>query len=158
MSSPATLTMRELTAHLADDAQGTLLDDWLWLVGEARSPFLVTAFGNAFLMDGADGTVHALDAHHGTVEKIADSIEEFDVLIRQPAFVRHHFPVDAVAALRESGQRLADGQVYSFVQPLAIGGEAAPANIHHVDLHVHFTVLGRLHRELAEDAAADAAD
>jgi hypothetical protein len=144
------LTMKDLTAHLADEAQATLLEDWQWLPGADRSPILVTAMGNAILLDAADGTVHLLDTQRGEIGPLASSIEEFNVRLQQRDFVADVFAVDVVASLAAAGRRTAEGQVWGFRTPLVLGGDYAPENVEAVDVQVHFSILGQIHRQVRD--------
>jgi hypothetical protein len=144
------ITMRDLTAHLADEDQAGLLADWQWLEGADRAPILVTAMGNAVLLDAADGTVHLLDTQRGEIGAVASSIEEFNVRLTQREFVAHVFAVDVVSSLLQSHEPLAPGQVWGFRTPLVLGGDYAPENVEAVDLCAHFSILGQVHQQVRE--------
>ena len=115
-----------------------------------RAPLLVTAMGNVILQDPVDGTVHVLDAQRGEIGPIASSIEEFNVRLAQRDYVAHLFAVDVVGSLLESGRRPGHGQVFGFRTPLVLGGDYAPENVEAVDVRVHFSILGQVHRQVRD--------
>ncbi len=139
------LTLDDLTVSIRHLDRKALLRDWRWLIGPTKVPVLVTALGNAFLVDTADGTVHVLDVGPGTLEQVAASGEEFRKRLRDKAFVTEHFVPIIVVRMRESGQMLRAGEVYGFKTPPPLGGEYCADNLEPTDIEVHFTVLGQIH-------------
>lgn len=139
------LTLDDLTVSITHLDRSALLDDWRWLIGPTKMPLLITALGNAFVVDTADGTVHVIDAGPGTIERIADSRDEFRARLRDKAFVVEHFVPKVVARMREAGQALETGQLYGFKTPPAQGGEYSPENLQPMNIQTHFSVLGQIH-------------
>ena len=51
------LTLNDLTVSISHLDRHALLGDWLWLTGANKVPVLVTALGNAFLIDKDTGAI-----------------------------------------------------------------------------------------------------
>jgi hypothetical protein len=152
------LTLDDLTVSINHLDRNALLDDWRWLIGPTKVPLLITALGNAFVADTADGAVYIIDAGPGTLERVADSRDEFRARLRDKAFVVEHFVPKIVARMRESGQTLQSGQLYGFKIPPPQGGEYSPDNLQPADIQSHFAQLGQIHdraRSPAEHTPSD---
>lgn len=54
----------------------TILADWSWLLPESFTVWLMNRFGDLFIVSD-DGTVHVLDVGDGTLEKVAESRDDF---------------------------------------------------------------------------------
>jgi hypothetical protein len=71
------ITLSDLTVNVADVDQERLLDDWRWLIGPSKRLVLVSAIGDAFLQDEADGTIHLLDTTAGSCRLVAHGADDF---------------------------------------------------------------------------------
>ena len=141
------ITWRELTVDLAGRASDELLNEWRWLVPEAMSVHMVSALGDAFLVDASNG-VYWLDAGGAELSRIADSQEHFDVLRQNPHNANQWFAPQLVGNLMSSGQVLGPFQCFSYKVPLTLGGEFQPANFSACDLSVHFHTLGQIQSQV----------
>jgi hypothetical protein len=139
------LTMEDLTVSISHLDRQALLRDWLWLVGPNKVPVLVTALGNAFLVDKETGAIYVLDAGPGTLQQVATSGDDFRARLRDKEFVIEQFAPIIVVRMRERGYTLTRGQLYSFRTPPALGGEYSPDNLEPTDIETHFATLGQLH-------------
>jgi hypothetical protein len=139
------LTLDDLTVSISHLDRNALLDDWRWLIGPTKVPVLVTALGNAFVVDSADWTAHVIDVGPGTIQQVASSRDELRARLRDKAFVIEHFVPVVVARMRESGQMLAKGQLYGFKTPPPLGGEYSADNLQPTDIETHFSTLGQIH-------------
>ncbi len=110
---------------------------------------LVSAIGDMFLAD-AQGAVHWLDVGAGKLQKIAQNVDEFKRLIQQRANADQWFIPLLVGDLITSGVRLAPGQCYSYKKPPILGGQIEPSNFEPMDLSVHFSILGQIHRQVKD--------
>jgi hypothetical protein len=143
------VTLDDLTVSFSHLDRAELLADWQWLIGTARLPILLTACGNAFVQDKNDGTVHFLNVGAGTLERVADSGDEFRTLLNQKQFVVDHFEVQLIGDLRLSGRALKPGEIYSLKHPPALGGEYVPSNVEACDIEVHFSIAGQLMQQVS---------
>lgn len=141
------ITLQDLTVNIDHIDRETLLEDWRWLIGASRLPILVTASGDAFVQDAADGSVHVLDTGAGTLTRVADSADAFRALLADRDFVADHLAVQMVGDLLQAGVRLAPGQVYSFRKPPVLGGAYELDNVEPTDMDVHFSLTGQIHEQ-----------
>jgi hypothetical protein len=149
------LTLDDLTVSISHLDRKALLRDWRWLIGPTKVPVLVTALGNAFVVDTEDGTVHVLDAGPGTLQQVSACTDEFRKRLRQKDFVIEHFAPIIVVRMRERGQALGPGQLYGFKTPPLLGGEYSADNLEPTDIDVHFALLGQI-QQRARKSVADA--
>ena len=144
------MTLDDLTVSFGSVSQESVLSDWVWLVGDQKLPILLTSSGDAFLQDPDDGSVHFLDTGAAHLEKVADSIEEFQNLLNDKAFVVNYMAVEMVGDLIQAGQVLEKEQIYSLIKPLVLGGEYTHENLEVADIEVHFSTLGQIHRKVKD--------
>ena len=144
------LTFNDLTVGFSHLPRETLLEDWVWLIGTRRFPILITALGDAFVQDADDGSVHLLSAGAGTCSRVADDVATFRERLLDRAFVLDNFVPSIVADLRNSGRPLAQGQLYSYRVPPALGGEYSADNLEPTDISVHFSLLGQINQRAHE--------
>ncbi|MBS1994654.1 MAG: DUF1851 domain-containing protein [Cyanobacteria bacterium SZAS LIN-2] len=132
----------------ASQADG-LVEEWRWLIGADRRPFLATAMGDVFLVCPSDGAVSLLEPGPATLTPIAGSMDDFKALCSSEEFVKARFVPDVVTSLRESGLTLAPGQVFGFRDPPILGGAYSPDNLEPTDLAVHLALLGQIAHQLS---------
>jgi len=143
------MTLSDLTVSFEHQDRAALFSDWQWLVGEHMRPLLLCASGDAFLYNTQHRTVHFLDVAAGSLKDVAESVDAFQRLLTDKAFVVDHFAVQLVGDLRDAGVALKPGQIYSFKHPPVLGGEWLLSNFEATDIAVHFSVAGQLHRQVA---------
>lgn len=141
MTVPSLLTIK--TDGLSFDS---LLSDWRWLVSPDFAPFLLTAFGDLFLRDQS-GRIHFLDLMSGEFKQVAASQEEFDRLCEDREQGRSWFIGFLLTEVRKLRGELATGECYSCKTPLSLGGQFEEDNFERIDLKVHYSILGQLHRQ-----------
>ena len=138
------LTLDDLTVSFSHLDRKALLRDWRWLIGSKKLPVLVTALGNAFVLDTEDGTVHLLDAGPATLQQVSACTDEFRKRLRDKDFVVEHFAPIIVVRMRERGLPLQAGQLYGFRKAPPLGGEYSADNLEPTDIDVHFALLGQI--------------
>jgi len=146
----APITVEDLTVDFRHADRAALLSDWEWLIGAGRLPILITSLGHAFVQDVGDGTVHRLDTAFGELEQVAASPDELTGLLGDREFVIERLDAQLYGDLRAAGLELEPGQVFSFRTPPALGGEVAVENFEATDLEVHFSIMGQIHRQIAD--------
>ena len=154
--TPMAITLQDLTVNIDHLDRETLLEDWVWLIGPSRFPILVTASGDAFVQDAADGSVHVLDAGAGTLARVAGSVDEFRTLLADRDFVADHLAVQMVGDLKQAGVHLAPGQLYGFRTPPVLGGAYELENVEPTDIEVHFSTTGQIHEQVRNPPAGNA--
>jgi hypothetical protein len=125
------------------------LQFWRWLVGADAEPLLVTALGDVFVTAG-QGQVLFLDTYEGTFVEVAPSEAMWRPLLGDPQRQVEWFNPSLVQQLRERGLCLADGQSYSPVHPLVLGGSMEPENFEVAEWLVHVGLMGQLHEKTRE--------
>jgi len=144
------MTLNDLTVNFEHIDSKTLLEDWVWLVGQAKLPILLLASGDAFLQDINSGKVYFLDTGFGQVEEAAESAQELQELLSNKDFVVDYFSVNLVGDLIQNGLLLDVGQIYSMDIPPVLGGEPSTGNVSPTDIEVHFSIAGQIHRQLKD--------
>ena len=127
-----------------------LLDDWAWLLGAGMRPLRFTACGDVFLHDTRDGATHFLDVNGARLFRVADSEQDFEEKLADPAFIGDYLAPEMVDALRRRGMLLGQHEIYSYRVPLALGGEASMENIDITDLAVHLSLTGQIACQLKD--------
>ncbi len=125
----------------ADEVPGDeVLEEWQWLVGLRQSLFRVTLFGDLFLKSSA-GRISWLDAGSAHHEEIASSEDEWTAVVcARPAVFFH---ASTLLQLRALDWKPPAGQVYSWRQPLFLGGEETLDNIDLASTIVHLSHAAR---------------
>jgi hypothetical protein len=144
------MTLADLTVNVDHLDRDALLDDWRWLIGSSKRLVLVSAIGDAFVQDEADGTVHLLDTAAGSCRLVARNPDEFRSLLADPAWVSDHLAALLVADFLHHDLRREPGQVYSWKRPPILGGEYALGNAEACDVAVHFSITGQIHQQVQE--------
>jgi hypothetical protein len=142
------MSMREDYFLPSDDIPADhLLADWRWLVGDKPISILaVAAIGNLFLK-GESGRVYLLELEDGTCECIAQSADQFQVKLEDRHNRKAWLQTFKVRELRRQEITLGPGQCYGSKVPALLGGEPGIENTEAVDLLVHVSTLGQLHRQ-----------
>ena len=124
-----------------------LLSDWRWLIKDMPiSIQAIAAVGNLFLKGESD-RIYLLEIEDGTCECIAESAEQFEEKLSDRHNRRAWLQGFLVRELRQKGILLGPGQCYGHKIPLHLNCEAGIENIEPVDLMVHVSTLGQLHRQ-----------
>ena len=127
-----------------------LLNDWHWLMPAHLRLWHVTKTGDALLRDPVDGSIHLLDTSRGKVQRIAANESEFESLLNVSANQKRWLMTEIVNGQAMLGMRPAANQCLSFKQPLALGGELDPDNLEVIDIAVHFSISGQIHRQIKD--------
>jgi hypothetical protein len=137
-----------LTAEVALDAVTEALHAWRWLLGAAWSPLLVSAAGDVFLINSA-GSIARLDTGVGTLEIVADTRDDFEAALNNPAVIADWFLQPVVDELRAHGKRLSCGQCYGFtILPIFKEGDYGAGNRYCLDAMEYLRFTGDIHQKL----------
>jgi hypothetical protein len=124
-----------------------LLSDWRWLIGDKPiSVLAIGAIGNLFLQ-GQSGRVFLLEIEDGTCECIADSVDEFQAKLGDRHNRRAWLRTFLIRELRNRGMELGPGQCYGSKIPSVLGGGPGCENVEAVDVLVHVSILGQIHKQ-----------
>jgi hypothetical protein len=140
------LAFPDLVAPVRDLAVGDALECWRWLAGEQAKPLLLTALGDLFA-ELPSGQVALLDTYEGTFKSVAADRAAWKDALRDPRHIEAWFGPGLVLSLRERGLFLADGQCYSPIHPLVLGGNMEPENFEATDWRVHLAIMGQIYEQ-----------
>lgn len=143
------ITWDDLTVNFDYSKEESLLEAWKWLVGEDMRPILISSIGDMFLQN-EPGEVFWLDVGRGELTKVADTVEEFKLLLEDEETVREWFLIELVAALKREQMQLGPNQVYGYKQLPILGGEYIPENLEPTDIEVHFQLAGQIHEQIKD--------
>ena len=143
------ITMNDLTISPSQVDMENLLAEWEWAMPEPMRPVLLTAMGDVFAQGDSKG-VYLLDVVGGYFEKVAESGDEFQNLLRNVQFVTDKLLPARILQLRKCGKTLGPNEVYSFKHPLVLGGEDTDENIEVTDVSVHISIHGQIHRQVKD--------
>ena len=71
-----TIRLHDYIIDHSDVDWATILRDWAWLLPKRLTVWMMNRFGDLFLVF-EDGSVQMLDIGGGTLEKVADSRDDF---------------------------------------------------------------------------------
>jgi len=143
------ITLNDLTISPSEVDLSSLLADWEWAMCESMTPVLITAMGDVFAQ-GETRSIFFIDTSTGQIEKVADNGDEFQNLLRDPNFVTAKMYPALILKWRKAGIQLGPGEVYSYSHPLALGGNDSVDNIAAVDVAVHVSISGQIHRQIKD--------
>jgi len=115
---------------------------WIGKEDFNKIPFVITAFGDIFFYDRANGKISFLDIHYRQIELCTDTWQEFfdkflvNERIRLAVLKEKLFN----EALNKIG-KLKDNEIYMFVPALIIGGTEAVESIKKGDAATHQHLL-----------------
>ncbi len=126
-----------------------LLGSWAWLLPREVTVWIVSRFGDLFLVVD-DGSVQMLDVGVGSLVKVADSREDFARRIDEPGNADDWLLIPLVDELVAAGIKLGDGQCYSYWQLPVLGGTYSSENVKVVSLEHHFKAFGPIHEKIKD--------
>ncbi len=143
----------EVTCRPSEAAVQVLRTHWAWQLGEGWTLLLMSALGDVFVEVQA-GSVWWLSTATGDLEQVAESREAFLRLLHTDRTDEWLLP-GLVSVLRAQGQRLAEGECYSFVVPPVFAeGSFCAENLRVLAAESHFASTGALHARLRRCAAS----
>jgi hypothetical protein len=84
------LQLDNLTIKISDLTQIDILHAWGWLFNDVKELLLISKFGDIFFT-GQDNVVYWLATDTGTLTQVANSISEFEHLLKHEDFVDEWF-------------------------------------------------------------------
>lgn len=110
-----------LIQNVAQDDFSRWLAPWSWLVTGRMAPEYLNKFGSWFLRR-PDGHIEILDVLTGTIDKVADSYEEFISLTHDQSWQETNLLSKLVYELHQRGSIPGSGKCYALAPHPAIGG------------------------------------
>jgi hypothetical protein len=126
-----------------------LLESWNWLIGNDKTPILVSSIGDIFLEDKNE-KCYWLNVGEGIIEKVAENKTEFKEKLNNNEIVSEWFLVELVAELKKAGIELTENNLYGYKKLPVLGGEYEPENFELTDIEVHFELSGQIHKQIKD--------
>jgi hypothetical protein len=127
-----------------------MLADWAWLIPKDEfTVWLMNRYGDLFLVFD-DGTVYMLDVGNGSLEKLADSRNEFCDRIDEADNANSWLMIPLVDSLVRAGKLLEAGRCYSFIIPPPLGGEYTIENTATLNVAEHYGVYASIHKQIKD--------
>ena len=117
-----------------------MLAGWADILSETFTMWLVNRFGDVFII-AEDGSVHHLDIAGSSVQRVADTRDQFADLIDVPQNANNWLMIPLVDQCVKLGMSLSLGQCYGFKIPPLLGGAYEPRNIAPVDMVENYAFL-----------------
>jgi len=127
----------------------SVLRDWSWLLPATLTVWIMNRFGDLFIVSG-DGTVHMLDVGAGTLNKVADSRDDFASKLDEGDNASQWLMIPLVDRLTTAGVTLGEGQCYSYRQPPVLGGQYAVENVCVLSIPQHYGAYASIHRQIKD--------
>jgi len=141
------IAWNELTVGFDAKKSDALLEDWRWLIDDEAQLIVVSALGDLFLRD-TQGRILWLDVGTARLTQVAESSDEFKMLMQQTEHTDEWFVPQLIGDLIVSGKRLAAGQCYSYKVPPMLSGKMELDNFEPTDLLVHCSMFGQVARQI----------
>lgn len=126
-----------------------ICSDWQWLLNHAYTPIMISLSGDMFLSN-EDGSIHWLDTGTGKLKKVAQSSNDFFLLLNDIDNIENWLLASTILDLIESGLVIKENQVYSCKVMPIINGDYSLTNFEATDISVHFSMTGQICRQLQD--------
>ena len=103
------ITWDDLKVNIANIDNNSLLESWHWLIGNDKTPILVSSIGDVFLTDKS-GKCFWLNVGEGIIDEVAENVEEFKEKLNDEEIVNEWFLVELIAELKKNGMELTEKQ------------------------------------------------
>lgn len=131
-------------------SEADLLSAWNWLFkDQTYSVHQITSMGDMFLI-APDGTLHFLDTIEGQLVPFAANLDAYTDLLQDRHVRQRYLATALVRDLVASGVVLQAGQCYSPDHPPILGGTLDQSNMRPVDVVVHMSIMGQIHKQLRD--------
>lgn len=127
-----------------------LLADWAWLLPQNEfTIWLMNLYGDLFLVF-EDETVHMLDVGNGSLEKLAESRDDFCRRLDKGNNANMWLMIPLVDKLVEAGKVLNSKHCYSFIIPPVLGGQYAVENTAILQVAENYGIYASIHNQLKD--------
>jgi hypothetical protein len=126
-----------------------LFVDWQPLLPQHSSPWLLTKFGEVFLCQ-QDGRVGMLQVSGFQYQVVAKDKTDFQEWLVDPDKISGWFLGPLIDRLESAGRHLQPEECYSFITPLALGGELVLENVMTIPVREHFKCWGEVFRQIKD--------
>ncbi|HKE95993.1 MAG TPA: T6SS immunity protein Tdi1 domain-containing protein [Povalibacter sp.] len=138
-------------AHYLLDQKGedwsSLLRPWRWLLPASFTIWMVNRFGEV-IMVVEDGSVHRLDIGAGTLERVAESREDFGARMDIDDNAGNWFMICLVDDCVAGNLHPGPGQCYAFRILPSLGGEYSLENVMVASIRDYYEFSAQVHEQL----------
>ena len=141
----------DLTFTPDQDAIREFAASWSWLLKYPYTPMLFSVLGDVFFARDA-GDVWWLNTGTAQVTRVADTVDHFQDLLDTDIVDEWFMPI-LVEQLHLNSKIPEPGECYTYVTlPIFPDGRYDVDNLNPVPAREHFSLTGKLHRELCDVA------
>jgi hypothetical protein len=124
-----------------------VLASWGWMLPRRFSLLFINRFGDVFIVQ-EDESIHMLNLATGTLERLADRLEDFADLLEVDVLRENWLLTRLVDACIEAGLELGPNQIYGYKIPPSLGGAMDLENVEITDIPTHFHGLAEIQQQL----------
>jgi hypothetical protein len=141
--------LEQLTKDIKNVDIEEILSCWQWRVSDMKAVVTISCIGDIFLL-GYDDNIYWLQTDSGDLTKIANSLEEYQIMLRDEENIDNWLLPLLVEKLVAAGKTLKQYEVYSYKILPVIGGEYSIDNIDPKDMSVHFAYSGQICEQIKD--------
>ena len=143
------ITWDDLKVNISNINNNSLLESWHWLIGNDKTPILVSSIGDVFLTDKS-GKCFWLNIGEGIIDEVAENVEEFKEKLNDKEIVNEWFLVELITELKKNGMELTENNLYGYKKLPILGGEYEPENFEITNIEIHFDLSGQIHKQVKD--------
>ena len=143
------VTWKDILVEFEHIDQKQLTEDWLWLIGNNMKPIAISSIGDMFLADKS-GEIFWLNVGEGKFEFAAKNYKDLKEKMNDDKTANNWFMFDLVNEIKESGLKLTEGKLFSYIKLPIIGGHYSAENFRICDIAAHFSFAGQIHRQIKD--------
>jgi hypothetical protein len=143
------LTWDDIIIDLTEIDLEKIISTWKWLIGDNKQPILISSIGDLYLKDENENCFW-LNVGEGILEKIADSVAEFEEKINDYEIASEWFLIELVKSIKESGLNLTENMLYGYKVLPILGGDFIPENFELIKVETHFELNGLIHKQIKD--------
>lgn len=141
--------IKGLKTEVSEELKRVILKEWAWLIGTNKVVIAITDLGDAFLRD-KNGWIYWLDTGGGELEKVANSLDDFDEHLSDPETSDVWLLNNLLNDLEAAGIHCNEHEVFSPKHHPLIGGEYKADNFYCADAVEHFSLSSRIHFQIKD--------
>ncbi|WP_221622226.1 T6SS immunity protein Tdi1 domain-containing protein [Larkinella rosea] len=147
--NPNGMMQKGLKTEVSEELKRMILKEWAWLIGTDKVVVAITNLGDAFFSDKS-GWIYWLDTGSGELEKVADSLGDFDEYLADPETSDVWLLSNLLNDLEAAGIHCQEHEVYSPKHHPLIGGEYKADNFYCIDALEHFSLSSSIHFQIKD--------
>ena len=127
----------------------SVLRGWSWLLPTTLTVWIMNRFGDLFVVLN-DGTVHMLDVGGGTLNRVAESRDDFANKLDGDDNANQWLMIPLIDRLVADGLAVREGQCYSYKQPPVLGGDYTVENTCVLPISDHYGFYASIHSQIKD--------